>query len=114
MNYLWQCRRQDYLFWEPSESRRVQKLISGYNTVSGQWLRTLSISIQATPVVQQVRGSLGADEKGLIMTTSDFSAGARKEALRSDATHVALMNGEQLVALLVENEIGAGARKKAS
>lgn len=62
-------------------------------------------NIQA-PVVQQVRGSLGAHEQGLIITTSDFSAGARKEAGRPNATPVALMNGEELVALLVENEIG--------
>jgi restriction system protein len=32
------------------------------------------------PVVQQVRGSLGAHEQGLIITTSDFSTGARSEA----------------------------------
>ncbi len=59
-----------------------------------------------SPVVQQVRGSLGAHEQGLIITTSDFSKGARDEAERADATPVALMNGEQLVALLVESEIG--------
>ena len=62
-------------------------------------------NIQA-PVVQQVRGSLGAHEQGLIITTSDFSKGAREEADRKDATPVALMNGEQLVNLLVENGIG--------
>jgi restriction system protein len=38
--------------------------------------------------------------------TSDFSKGAKDEAERADATPVRLMNGEQLVALLVENEIG--------
>ncbi|MCC5849956.1 MAG: restriction endonuclease [Verrucomicrobia bacterium] len=59
-----------------------------------------------SPVVQQVRGSLGAHEQGLIITTSDFSKGAKEEAERSDATPVGLMDGEQLVALLVENEIG--------
>ncbi len=59
-----------------------------------------------SPVVQQVRGSLGAHEQGLIITTSDFSPGARTEAMRSDAVPVGLMNGEQLVALLVESEIG--------
>lgn len=59
------------------------------------------------PVIQQVRGSLGAHEQGLIITTSDFSKGARQEAERPDATPVALMNGEQLVALLVENDIGS-------
>ena len=58
------------------------------------------------PVVQQVRGSLGAHEQGLIITTSDFSSGARKEAARADASPVALMNGEQLAILLAENEVG--------
>jgi restriction system protein len=58
-----------------------------------------------SPVVQQVRGSLGAHEQGLIITTSDFSSGARVEAERPDATPVALMNGEQLVNLLIENDI---------
>ena len=59
-----------------------------------------------SPVVQQVRGSLGAHEQGLIITTSDFAKGAIEEANRADATPVALMNGEQLVKLLVENDIG--------
>ena len=58
------------------------------------------------PVVQQVRGSLGAHEQGLIITTSDFSAGAIKEAAQSDKTPIALMNGEQLVMLLMEHGIG--------
>lgn len=62
-------------------------------------------NVQA-PIVQQVRGSLGAHEQGLIITTSDFSTGARSEAERPDAVPVALMNGDQLVALLVEHEIG--------
>ena len=58
------------------------------------------------PVVQQVRGSLGAHEQGLIITTSDFSAGAIKEAAQPDKTPIALMNGEQLVMLLMEHGIG--------
>jgi restriction system protein len=58
------------------------------------------------PVIQQVRGSLGAHEQGLIITTSDFSSGAKIEAERPDATPVALMNGEQLVELMIENNIG--------
>ncbi len=62
-------------------------------------------NVQA-PVIQQVRGSLGAHEQGLIISTSDFSKGAKVEAERADATPVGLMNCEQLVALLVENEIG--------
>ncbi len=59
-----------------------------------------------SPVIQQVRGSLGAHEQGRIITTSDYSKGAKDEAERPDATPVGLMNGEQLVALLVGNEIG--------
>jgi restriction system protein len=62
-------------------------------------------NVQA-PVVQQVRGSLGAHEQGLIITTSDFSKGAKTEAERLDTTPVALMSGEDLVNLLIENDIG--------
>ena len=61
--------------------------------------------IQA-PMVQQLRGSLGAHEQGLIITTSDFSKGAKVEAIQSDKTPIALMNGEQLVTLLMEHSIG--------
>ena len=62
-------------------------------------------NVQA-PTVQQVRGSLGTHEQGLIITTSDFSPGARKEAVRADAIPVGLMNGQQLINLLLEHEIG--------
>ena len=62
------------------------------------------------PTVQQVRGSLGTHEQGLIITTSDFSAGARTEAARDNAVPVALMNGEQLVALLAQYELGVTRR----
>jgi len=62
-------------------------------------------NVQA-PIVQQVRGSLGSHEQGLIITTSDFSKGARGEAQRPDATPVGLMNGKQLVSLLIEHGIG--------
>ena len=65
----------------------------------------LKNNIQA-PVVQQVRGSLGAHEQGLIITTSDFSSGAVKEAAQADKISIALMNGEQLVTLLMEHGIG--------
>ena len=58
-----------------------------------------------TKIVREVRGSLGAHEQGLIITTSDFSREAREEAARADAPPVALMNGEQFALLLAENEI---------
>jgi restriction system protein len=62
-------------------------------------------NVQA-PTVQQVRGALGVHDLGLIITTSDFSSGARREAMRENATPVALMNGTDLVSLLVEHQIG--------
>ena len=62
-------------------------------------------NVQA-PIVQQVRGSLGAHEQGLIITTSNFSVGAQDEARRSNAVPVALMEGDQLVALLVQHDLG--------
>jgi restriction system protein len=62
-------------------------------------------NVQA-PIVQQVRGSLGTHGQGLMITASDFSPGARDEAERANAVPVALMNGTQLVALLVEHQIG--------
>ena len=62
-------------------------------------------NVQA-PEVQKVRGSLGAHEQGLIITTSNFSAGAVEEASRPDASPVGLMNGQQLIGLLVEHGIG--------
>jgi restriction system protein len=58
------------------------------------------------PAVQQMRGSLGAHEQGLIITTSDFSKGAKNEAIQVDKTPIALMSGEQLVTLLMEYSIG--------
>ena len=58
-----------------------------------------------SPVVQQVRGSLGAHEQGMIITTSDFSKGAKNEADRADAIPVALVNGQQLVELLIEYQV---------
>ena len=57
------------------------------------------------PVVQQLRGSLSAHEQGLIITTSDFTAGAKEEAERPDASPVALMNGDQLAHLLAHHEV---------
>ena len=67
-------------------------------------------NVQA-PIVQNVRGSLGTHEHGLIITTSDFGKGARDEAARTDATPIALMNGEELVSLLVSYDLIA-ARKR--
>ena len=61
----------------------------------------------AAPVVQALRGSLKTDERGLIVTTSNFSDGAKKEAARTDAhAPIDLINGKQLVDLLVAYNLG--------
>ena len=57
-------------------------------------------------VVREIRGPLGPHDQGLIVTTSDFSPGARLEASKPDHSPVGLMNGMELVALLLEHEIG--------
>lgn len=63
-------------------------------------------NVQA-PVVHAVRGSLSSSERGMIITTSDFSAGAKKEAEDpTKASTISLVNGEQLVKLLVKHGIG--------
>lgn len=59
-----------------------------------------------SPDVQKVRGSLGVHEHGLIITTSDFSPGAVNESTQANKTPIALMNGDQLVMLLMEHGIG--------
>lgn len=56
-----------------------------------------------SPKVQELRGSLAADERGLFVTTSDFTKGARDEATRSGAPPITLINGEKLAELLVAN-----------
>ncbi len=67
-----------------------------------------------SPTVQQLRGSLGAHDQGLIITTSDFSSGAREEAEKADRAPVALMSGDQLVDLLIAYEIGSDAPSTSS
>jgi restriction system protein len=53
------------------------------------------------------RVAISVHQQGLIVTTSDFSPGAAKEANKPGAIPVALMNGEQLISLLIEYGIGA-------
>ena len=59
------------------------------------------------PVVQALNGSLKPSEQGLIITTSDFPGSARAEAAREDKPSIWLINGTQLVKLLIANDIGA-------
>jgi restriction system protein len=79
-------------------------------------LSTVKIAIQAkrwtrnvpSQVVRNLRGSLKvADaEQGLIITPSDFTPEAKTEAQASGKTPISLINGEQLVDLLIRYQVG--------
>ena len=86
--------------------------------VRGTWVITDGVSIKMAvqvkrwknnvqrTTVQGVRGSLATDERGLIITTSDFSKGARDEADDPKrSSPISLINGKQLVRLFAENKI---------
>lgn len=57
-------------------------------------------------IVRELRGSIGPAEQGLIITTSRFTKAAIGEAEMTDRAPVTLINGELLVELLAEFEIG--------
>ena len=56
--------------------------------------------------VTQVRGSLQVHQFGIIITTSDFTRSARQEAEAPGKARISLINGEQLVSLLIKHHIG--------
>ncbi|MFN8464578.1 MAG: restriction endonuclease [Caldilineaceae bacterium] len=59
------------------------------------------------PTVTQLRGSLQVHQQGIIITTSGFSSGARKEAVALGKTRIALIDGRELVELLIKHRVGA-------
>lgn len=62
------------------------------------------------PVVTQLRGSLQVHQHGIIITTSDFSKTARAEASAPGKAHVGLINGQELVELLIKHKVGVANR----
>lgn len=61
--------------------------------------------------VRELRGGLGPHERGLVITLSDFTKDARKESEAADRSPISLINGDRLVDLLIENEIGVSRRR---
>ncbi len=51
---------------------------------------------------------MGRADKGLIITTSTFTADARREAIRDGAPAIDLIDGEYLCQLLKERRLGVG------
>ena len=59
------------------------------------------------PVVRDFRGALvGRAEKGMIISTGTFTSAAESEARRDGAVPIELINGERLIELFEELEIG--------
>jgi len=56
--------------------------------------------------ITQLRGSAEVDQRGLIITTSNFTKDAVKEAKASNKMPVSLVNGEKLIELLFKYKVG--------
>lgn len=65
------------------------------------------------PTVRELRGSLKVHEQGIIITTSGFSKSAIEEAEEAGKTRISLVDGEQLINLLVQHSIGVTERQHA-
>ena len=64
-------------------------------------------------IVRDFRGAMqGRADKGLIMTTSTFTAEARREATRDGAPAIDLIDGEALCVLLKDLRLGVDVREK--
>jgi hypothetical protein len=70
-------------------------------------VKRLTKSSVSAATVQQLRGGLSPHERGLIITVGKFTRDALAEASMQDRTPISLVDGERLVDLLVENQIGA-------
>lgn len=57
-------------------------------------------------VVRELRGSLMVHEHGIVITPSDFTPSAKAEADEAGKFHISLINGEQLVDLLIKHQVG--------
>jgi len=57
--------------------------------------------------VRDFRGAMmGRADKGIIITTGSFTAEARKEAVRDGVPPIELVDGEKLIAMLEQLELG--------
>jgi restriction system protein len=57
-------------------------------------------------IVRELRGSLKVHQQGVIITTSDFSSSAANEATADGKTRISLINGEDLLDLLIRYRVG--------
>lgn len=58
------------------------------------------------PTVRELRGGLGPHDRGLIITLSRFSKDAQREAAEPDRSPISLVEGDQLIDLLIGHRVG--------
>jgi len=56
--------------------------------------------------ITQLRGSAEVDQRGLIITTSDFTKDAVRESKAANKMPVSLVNGQKLIELLLKHQVG--------
>jgi restriction system protein len=61
-------------------------------------------------IIAQLRGSAEVDQRGMVITTSDFTRDAVSEAKASNKMPVSLINGEKLLSLMQKHRIGIKSR----
>lgn len=74
----------------------------------------ISVAVQAKrwvvnvgpSVVRELRGSIQQHERGIIITPSNFTESAIREASAIGMSHISLINGSDLVELLIQNQTG--------
>jgi len=60
-----------------------------------------------SPLIRDFRGAMqGRADKGIVMTTGTFTADARKEATRDGVPPIELVDGQKIVDMLAELELG--------
>jgi restriction system protein len=70
------------------------------------------VSSVSASQVRDFRGAMqGRADKGIIITTGSFTADAKKEAIRDGVPPIELMDGERLVDMLEELELGLSPTK---
>ncbi|MGB4596285.1 MAG: restriction endonuclease [Anaerolineaceae bacterium] len=87
-----------------------------HGVLRGNSLAVIKLAIQAkrwghkigSPIVRNLRGSLRVadNEQGLLITSGDFSPDAKKESTSIGKTPIRLLNGEELVDLLIDYKVG--------
>jgi restriction system protein len=62
-------------------------------------------------VVRELRGSLKVHEHGIVITPSAFTISAKAESDEAGKTRISLINGDELVELLIQHQVGVKQEK---